>query len=233
MAKRAKPKARPERSIARLTARSAARTPMVARATGSAAQIVRDLPRPSAPPQPPSGPPLEAVEAFERSVAAMHRHQYGEASDGFTRLIQAYPSERGLLDRARVYLDLCQRELRRRPAEPRTVEERLTAATAALNVGDDRSAERLAESVLAEEPRQDLALYLLAVIAARRDATEAALAYLGEAIAVSPDAGAQARLDSDFESLREDERFRQLVDTQTGSGAAGGNRRGRRGRAER
>ena len=36
-----------------------------------------------------------------------------------------------------VYLALCERELARRPVEPRTTEERLTAATAALNNGDD------------------------------------------------------------------------------------------------
>lgn len=204
----------------------------MAAAPGPAAAFIRDVAPPQAPPPPP-GPPPVAVEAFERSVAAMQRHKYGEASEGFTRLIAAYPSERALLDRARVYLDLCRREIQRQPAEPRTVEERLTAATAALNVGDDRKAERLAESVLAEEPRQDLALYLLAAIAARRDATDAALAYLGEAIAISPDTRAQARLDSDFESLRGDERFRQLIDTHTGSAATDGTRRGRRGRAER
>jgi hypothetical protein len=122
--------------------------------------------------------------------------------------------------------------LRRQPPSPRTVEERLTAATAALNIGDDGRAESLAASVLAEEPRQDLALYLLAAIAARRKATDAALLYLGEAIAVSPEVRAQARLDADFQSLRADERFRQLVEP-PGSAASKANRRPRRARAER
>ena len=44
-------------------------------------------------------------------------------------------NERALLDRVRVYLDLCERELRSRAPEPRSIEERLTAATAALNDG--------------------------------------------------------------------------------------------------
>ena len=160
----------------------------------------------------------------------MHRHEYADAVEMFRALIAKFPAERGLLDRARVYLDHCERELRRQPPAPKTVEERLTAATAALNLDDDRRAEVLAESVLAEEPRHDLALYLLAAIAARRDATDAALVYLGEAIAISPEARAQARLDADFESLRDTDRFRELVDT---SNAAAGGRRARRGRAER
>ena len=53
-------------------------------------------------------------------------------------------------------------------AAPGTIEEHLTAATAALNNGDEAGAERLARSFWADDPRHDLALYFLAVIEARR-----------------------------------------------------------------
>jgi tetratricopeptide (TPR) repeat protein len=181
---------------------------------------------------PPPGPNPEAVAGFQQAVEAMQRHQYADAAERFMVLITRYPAERGLLDRARVYLDHCQRELQRQPPAPKTVEERLTAATAALNLGEERRAEALAESVLAEDPRHDLALYLLAVIAVRRDAVDAALGFLGEAIEVSPEVRAQARLDTDFESLRDDERFRQLVESHAADGSNAG-RRARRGRPER
>ena len=69
-----------------------------------------------------------------------------------------FPSERALLDRVRVYLDLCERELRRKPPAPKTVEERLTAATAALNDGDEDRADALARSVVSDDADQDLAL---------------------------------------------------------------------------
>jgi tetratricopeptide (TPR) repeat protein len=166
-------------------------------------------------------------------MEAMQRHQYADAAEQFAVLIARYPGERGLLDRARVYLDHCQRELRKQPPAPRTVEERLTAATAALNLDEDREAEKLAQSVLAEEPQQDLALYLLAAIAARREAVDTALDYLGEAIAVSPEVRAQARFDDDFESLRDDDRFRQLVEHPTATEGHNLGRRARKGRAER
>jgi len=108
----------------------------------------------------------------------------------------------------------------------------LTAATAALNDGDEDTAQKLARSVLAEAPQQDLALYLLAAIEARRGAPDDALLLLGRAIEVSPELRAQARHDADFEDLRGLEAFRQLIDipapqqTQT-------SRRPRRGRVER
>ena len=165
-------------------------------------------------------------------MESMQRHAYADAATGFRTLLDRFPGERALLDRARVYLDLCERELRKRPAAPRTIEERLTAATAALNNGDLGRAEGLVQSVLSEDPRQDLALYILAAVEARRGRPDAALSRLREAIALSPEAGAQARFDADFESLFDHETFRALT------GARPNNhyslsRRGRRPRPER
>jgi tetratricopeptide (TPR) repeat protein len=93
-----------------------------------------------------------------------------------------------------------------------TAEEKVTAATAALNDERDEEAERLAHSVLDEVPDHDLALYLLAAVHARRGESDMALEWLGRALEVSPDVSAQARHDADFESLRDLESLRQLLD---------------------
>jgi len=154
-------------------------------------------------------------------MEAMQQHRYGPAGECFRGLIESFPGERALLDRARVYLDLCSRELARRPVEPRTIEERLTAATAALNNGAHDRAESLARGVLAEDPRQDLALYLLAVIQVRRGAFDQALSYLGQAIAISPEARAQARHEIDFEPLRDMDAFQELTELPAPSGPGG------------
>lgn len=188
---------------------------------------------PPAPPPPPPGPSAQAVATFEEAMQALQRHAYQQAASGFGNLLERYPAERALLDRARVYLELCERELKRQPAEPHTVEEHLTAATAALNNGDEDGAERLARTVLTEDPRHDLALYLLAVIEARRGATEAALSYLEKAVEISPEAGAQARFDGDFESVRDTDTFRRLTEHPSGSTGSGHFRRPRRPRGER
>ena len=166
-------------------------------------------------------------------MQALQRHSYQDAARGFRNLIERYPTERGLLDRSRVYLELCDREIQRQPTVPGTLEEQLTAATAALNNGDDEEAERLAQVVLAEDSEHDLALYLLAVIEARRGSAEAALSYLEKAVEISPEAGAQARFDGDFESLRDTETFRRLTEPPSNSTTPSQYRRARRGRGER
>jgi len=158
------------------------------------------------------GPSPAAVSAFETGVQAMQRHAFAEAAKQFRHILESHNGDGGLRDRTEVYLALCERELRRRPASLETLEERLTAATAALNNGDDERAEQLARGVLGEDPDQDLALYLLAAIEARRGAINAALHMLAQAIDARPDVRAQARHDADFEALRPLDAFQQLIE---------------------
>ena len=130
----------------------------------------------------------------------------------FNAVLMGFPGERALLDRARVYLELCNRESNRRPQVPRTIEERLTAATAALNNGDDQAAEEFARSVLGDDPKHDLALYLLAALLARRGAIADALEFLGKAIALSPEASTHARTDDDFLPLHDEDDFWKITE---------------------
>lgn len=157
-------------------------------------------------------PPTEALAMFQRGMEALQRHAYKDAATAFDAVVMGFPQERGLLDRARVYLELCARESARRPPAPKTIEERLTAATAALNNDDDAAAEELARSVLGDDPKHDLALYLLAAVFARRGSTVDALDFLGRAIALSPEASTQARTDDDFASLHDEDAFWTLTE---------------------
>jgi len=145
-------------------------------------------------------------------MEALQRHSYSDAATAFDAVLMGFPHERGLLDRARVYLELCVRESARRPQVPKTLEERLTSATAALNNGDDAAAEELARSVLGDDPKYDLALYLLAAVFARRGSTADALDFLARAIALSPEASTQARTDDDFTSLHDEDAFWTLTE---------------------
>jgi len=220
MAKRPKPRAgrarrTPRRVERRLPPKGGAAVPVVAWPSTPAPPVLRPAP--------------EAVTLFERGMAALQRHAYAEAADTFEGILGRFPTERALLERVRVYLDLCRRELRKQPPAPRTVEERLTAATAALNDGNETRADELARSVLREDVNHDLAHYLLAAVAARRGATDEALSHLARSIALSPEAGAQARFDADFESLRDHETFRKLTEPPSAAAPSGSRRRRSRG----
>jgi hypothetical protein len=127
-------------------------------------------------------------------------------------VLEGFPQERGLCDRSQVYLDLCERELARSPSGPLSIEERLTAATAALNDDVEEKAEELARGVLTESPQQDLAMYIVAAVAARRGDRDAAIDWLGQAVSANPEIRAQVRHDDDFSALHDLEAFQRLLE---------------------
>ena len=184
------------------------------------------------PAQPLPSPAGAALSEFEAGMRLLQEHSYQRAAAHFRNLLASFPGERALLDRVRVYLDLCEREQRKMPVAPSSLEERLTLATAALNDGDDDAAERLAQAVLDEDPDHDLALYLLAAVRSREGDAIAALELLRKAVQVSPDISAQARHDTDFEPLRQFSEFEQLLEppTRNGHSEAKRARRGASGR---
>jgi tetratricopeptide (TPR) repeat protein len=194
------------------TSRRPERPPAATQVSPKAARMpLPRIPQPSSASA--TGPDQNALGLFQTGMESLQRHRYDAAASAFRSLLDRFPAERALLDRTRVYLELCERELRRQPQRPTTAEEKVTAATAALNDGRNEEAEQLAHSVLDEALDHDLALYLLAAVHARRGEPDMALEWLARALEVSPDVSAQARHDVDFESLRDLERFRHLLDT--------------------
>jgi cytochrome c-type biogenesis protein CcmH/NrfG len=169
---------------------------------------------------------------FETGVRSFQQHDYQGAAVRFRSLMDAFPAERALLDRVRVYLEICERELRKKPLAAKTIEEQVTFATAALNDGNDSSAERLARQVLDQSPDHDLALYILAAVRARKGDRSAALDFLRQAVRVSPDVSAQARHDADFEPLRQSAEFQALLEVQGRNGHSDA-RKPRRSRTDR
>ncbi len=84
-------------------------------------------------------------------------------------------------------------------------------AMQAYNDGDFETALERIQQVLAREPDDVLSLFNAACFEARLGRTDDALEHLGRAIELNERAVDQARGDEDFDSIREDTRFKKLV----------------------
>jgi tetratricopeptide (TPR) repeat protein len=174
-------------------------------------------PAPASPP-PPAPPPrkpgfYEAVAIYERGVQALQRHDFSGAASYFRTVLERYPEERELLERARLYLRVCERETSRRPAEAKTPAERVYAATVALNSGDHTGALDHLQRALGEDPESDHAHYIMAVALGMRNRADEALEHLQQAIALNPENRGLAKQDPDLDSIRDHDRFRDALDT--------------------
>ncbi len=158
----------------------------------------------------------EAVALYERGMQALQAHDYSRASEILTSVLDQFPDEHDLHERVHLYLKVCARQAAPAPAAPQTLEERVYAATLALNEGRTDDALRHLQSVLETVPDHDHAHYMLALVRAHRGELDAAAAALHEAVALNSENRLLARQDPDLESLREMPDVRALLDTPAG-----------------
>jgi tetratricopeptide (TPR) repeat protein len=156
----------------------------------------------------------QALDLFERAAKALGKRDWEKAKDLLDNLIESHPDQRDLLERARSYRTVCERalsEARRPPFRPKGFDDLLNHGVFLHNRGEFEEALKVLRQAAEIHPKNEHVLYCLAATSARAGDAAAALKALRSAIAVSPANRAQARGDSDFDPIREDEEFIELV----------------------
>jgi tetratricopeptide (TPR) repeat protein len=169
----------------------------------------------------------EAVAVYERGIEALQRRDYETAASQLRSLMVRFPEERELQERAQVYLRVCERELEASATEPRTAEERIVAATVALNAGDYDRTLALLRDALRDDPKSDHAEYMSAVVLCAAGEPAQAVERLRRAIELNPENRNLARQDSDLEPLHDLDAFRQLLQAPASSSRRRKSRNGR------
>src|SRR4051794_34397876 len=169
----------------------------------AAARPVAVSPAEPSPPTPRKPGFYEAVAIYERGVQALQRHDFAAAAGFFRTVLERYPEERELLERARLYLRVCERETSRQPPTAKTPAELVYAATVALNSGDHSGALDHLQRALGEDPQSDHAHYIMAVALGMRDRADEAIEHLQQAIALNPENRGLAKQDPDLDGLRD------------------------------
>jgi tetratricopeptide (TPR) repeat protein len=180
------------------------------RTAASSAQPV--LPPPAPPPIQRRSTYFDAVALYERGLEALQRHDYRQAMTLLESVLKQYPEEKELHERVRLYLNVCRRQATPPEEAPQTIDERLYAATLALNGGRYDEAIAHLRLVRDEDPDNDHALYMLAVAHAQRGEPAEAVAHLERAISLNPENRALARNDHDLDPLRGDDAFRAALE---------------------
>ena len=184
---------------------------------GLAANAAPPKEAPAPPPAPRRPAFYEALAIYETGVRALQRHDFQAAADSLRGVIQTYPGERELVERAKLYLQVCERETARRPSGPQTPSEWVYAATVALNAGDVEGALGQLHRALEKAPDSDHAHYIMAVALVDKGDTSLALVHLRQAIALNPENRSVALQDPDLRVLHELESFHQALEASDAS----------------
>ena len=192
-------------------ARPASRRPASAKAKPAPARGPR-LVKQVAPPAPPRRSTYaEAVATYERAMQALQAKKYRDAAEILKKVIDTYPEEKELHERALLYLRVCDRQMRPPDAAARTPEEQVYAATLAINVGAVDRAIALLSTALQRSRDDDRAEYLLGVALAMRGDVAGAAPHIERAAQLNPENRDVIRKEPDLEAVRQVESIRALL----------------------
>ncbi|MEO8500679.1 MAG: tetratricopeptide repeat protein [Vicinamibacteria bacterium] len=152
-----------------------------------------------------------ATEAFAKLVRAAFKGEADKLKEALNAIESQFADEIDILDRARRFAAMNLSKDTGRTGRPKNTAERFLAGIISLNAGDLDAAEKDIEAVLGEEPKNADAHYALAVVRARREKVDEALASLKTACSLSPERRAQAPLDGEFASLLGNPGFEALT----------------------
>lgn len=154
----------------------------------------------------------QALGRYEQAMAALQQREFETAAALFSQVIDEFPAERELHERSRRHLQICRRESREAPT-PNTLDERVYAATLALNAGLHDEALQHLDAAQRQNPDSDRVQYMLALARAEGGDLQAAGTHLLRAIELNPENRYLARHEPSLELLREDETIQNALRT--------------------
>lgn len=153
----------------------------------------------------------QAVKLYEAALRSFASHEFAKARDSFQKVIDQFPKEPDIVERARVHLSICQQRLAKGPGGAKTSEDLYNLAIAHLNRREFGEAQTSLEKALALDPKGDHILYGIAALESLQGHLEQALKYLQRAIQLNPRNRTAAINDSDFELISPTTEFQALV----------------------
>src|ERR1700677_1002635 len=153
--------------------------------------------------------PGPAFNHYQAAVQLLQQGKFEKALAAFEKMLPTAPME--LLDRCKMYISTCRRQLEVRRLTFLTPEEHYDYAISQLNTGYYEEAREQFDVILTNHPSADYAFYGLALLAAITGRTQDCLGNLARAIELNPRNRLQARGDHDLQSMADDPRFTELL----------------------
>lgn len=154
----------------------------------------------------------KAVVEFSDALQLLHKRDYAGAKSAFKALEMANDEEPVLAERARTYARICDAKLAPQVASPSNSEARYLQAVFLANEGRSDEAIILLDSALRDNPASAKFFYARASAFALKGDTESAVNDLRQCIAIDPPSRFQAVNDSDFERIREEPSFIDIIE---------------------
>jgi len=153
----------------------------------------------------------QAVQAYVEALDQLRKRHYAEAVDGFKSILKNHPQEKEIGDRCRTYIRVCERDMGEKVMPLKRVDDYYYQGILETNRQQYDEALKHLDRAQKLDPRDDRVVYAIASTQSLRGDRELALAALKEAIDLNAFNRIQAQQDPDFDPLRDDDAFIDMV----------------------
>jgi len=160
----------------------------------------------------------KAVSNFGSGIQLIRDGDYARAKNVFTEILDSVKDEPVLAERCRMYVVVCEQRMAPVTAPGSTADDLYYRAVMESNGGNPAEAIKLIDQALQQTPNSARLLYARASAWALAASADAAVSDLRQAIGLDPTLRFQAVNDFDFERIREEPGFIDIIEP-TSSGA--------------
>lgn len=156
-------------------------------------------------------PVLEkALEEFGAAMKLFQKRDYARAKEGFRGVMDSYPDEKEICDRAAGLMAVCDRQIHTEVPQPGDAEEDCTQGVVHLNEGNVEEALNHFRRA-AENGGGARAWYLEACALVQAGRKDEAVASLKRSVEADPSNRSRAANEKDFDALREMPGFQEMM----------------------
>jgi tetratricopeptide (TPR) repeat protein len=155
----------------------------------------------------------KGLAAYAEALKEFRKGKDEKAVDSLKSFVGKFPSEIELVDRAKLYLAICEARLKgdKDAPHPKTAEDFYQYGIFKTNARDFEEAQKLLEKALKLSPEEGRIHYALADLHCLSGQTEASLEYLRKAIQLDKYFRILAQNETDFEPLWENKKFKIIT----------------------
>jgi tetratricopeptide (TPR) repeat protein len=153
----------------------------------------------------------KAFSAYSQAMKSFHKGDYKKTGELLEAFIDKHASERELVDRAQIYLAICEARQNKEKVALKTFDDYYLYGVFRANQGDYQEALRLLEKARDMKPKEGKILYQMADIYCKKGEDEKCLELLKKAIQLDKYFSILARNERDFEPLWEDKKFKLIT----------------------
>ena len=153
-----------------------------------------------------------SLKEFGAASKLLQKGDYSKAKEAFHAIAKGNPEERELVQRAETYVTICENKLAPAPGEPCTADDWYYQGVVNSNKGDHDEAIRCLGNALKQDPTSPKYLFARASAFGMQGNAQLAVADLRQAVLGDPAIRFQAVNDSDFEGIRDDAGFIDLIE---------------------